>query len=177
MNGVPLHPAVVHIPVALAVLVPALAVLVLAFTWRRPAQSALALLVAAQGLMVAGGFVAMSTGEETEEVVERVVAESAIHEHEERAEVFVWTAVAGLVLAGAALALSQRNKAGAARAVLIAFTVTSLGVAFLGFRTGQAGGELVYVHGAASAYATGGGAEAPAAPPRAGRHHDDDDDD
>jgi len=174
MSELPLHPAVVHIPMALAVLTPLLAIGVLAFTWRRPSRNAIVLLVAAQGLMVASGFIAMNTGEETEEVVERVVSEGVIHEHEERAELFVWAAAAGLVVAGAALALAQKDRRSAARGAVIAFLAVSFAVAFLGYRTGEAGGELVYVHGAASAY-TGVAGGAPAATSPA-RDHDDDDD-
>jgi len=118
MNGLPLHPAVVHIPVALAMLIPLLAIGLLALTWRKPSRNALVLLLAAQAGLVASGFVAMSTGEETEEVVERVVAKTYIHEHEERAELFVWVGAAGLVVAGAALALAQKRRASAARVAL-----------------------------------------------------------
>jgi hypothetical protein len=159
MNGLPLHPAVVHLPVALATLMPLVAA---GFAWAlwtgRVRARAWMAVVALQALLVAGGLVAMKTGESEEDRVEAVVQESAIHRHEEYAEQFVWAAGAGLPLA--ALVLVGR-RAPVSNALAGAFVLATLGVAGMGLRVGHAGGQLVYVHGAASAYtAVAGGTSA-----------------
>ncbi|MCB9735068.1 MAG: hypothetical protein H6745_20970 [Deltaproteobacteria bacterium] len=179
MNGLPLHPAVVHIPVALALVLPVLAIGVLVAARLKPGRQALFLLVAAQAALVIGGFVAMQTGEGAEHEVKGVVPRAAIHEHEEHAETFVWVGVGALVVAIAALGSQIARKEAAARALALAFAVATLVVAFLGFRTGEAGGELVYVHNAGSAYSRGaeaGGVPNDTQPPTEDHGSDDDDD-
>lgn len=147
----PLHPAIVHLPVALAVLLP-LASLVAAVALARgwlPTR-AWAFVVALNLLLVGSTWAALETGEAEEERAERVVPESAIETHEERAEAFLWLGVAALAVSGAGLAAGRRG--GIARAAAVA---ASLAVLAGGIRVGHSGGELVYVHGAASAYARG----------------------
>lgn len=162
----PLHPAVVHFPIVLAVVLPALAALVLwkihdggrARSWGYVALTA--------ALLVGSGMVAKETGEDQEDKVEAVVPESALHDHEEAADAFLL--VAWIVL-GTALVGFAPGRAGTAGR-LVAFAGT-LALAWAGWRVGDLGGKLVYQHGAASAYtadAAGMGA------PRAPRHDDDD---
>lgn len=166
------HPKVVHIPIALAVLMPLIAG-GLALAWWRDWLPRRAWVIAAvlQGVLVASSFAAMNTGEGAEEQVERVVSEKIIHDHEEAAEVFTWTAAGVLALFVLALAVPKRE---AALGLAAAATLGAVVVFALGVRTGEAGGALVYKHGAANAYidagATGGG---PAA--RAEDRDDDDD--
>jgi uncharacterized membrane protein len=161
----PLHPAIVHLPIALALLMPMLA-LVVALAIRRGAlpRYSWAGIVALQLLLVGSGWLAIETGEDQEERVERVVREHYIEEHEERAEAFVWGSAATAVVLSVGLAASPA--ATVARAVGVAATVGVLG---LGIRVGHSGGELVYEHGAAAVYAK-------AAPTRAARasSHDSD---
>lgn len=144
MESLPLHPALVHIPLGVALIMP----LVAAFlAWRlvKGAPRAVwALVVVLQVVLVAGGFAAMRTGEDDEEKVEEVVGDDLIHEHEEAAELFVWTGVGTLV---ATVVPLFAPPATALLAVLL-----SLAVAGLGLRAGHLGGELVYEHGAASAH-------------------------
>ena len=158
MDALPLHPKLVHLPIALALLMPLLSAGLL-LAWIRDLLPRRAWVVAAalQAILVASCVVAMRTGEAEEETVKKVVAESAIETHEEAAEVFTWTAAGVLLLfvAGAAL-----PGAAAARAAATAATVATLVVLFLGYRVGQAGGALVYEHGAASAYTHGAAASA-----------------
>lgn len=148
----PLHPAVVHFPIVLAVLAPfVLAGLLLALRGGRLPERAWLIAVILQAAIVGLGWATMETGEHEEERVERVVAESAIHEHEEAAEWFVWMAGATLPLAALGL-LRDRRLAGAARvAALVGSLVTAAAVT----RVGHTGGELVYTHGAALAYLDG----------------------
>ncbi len=162
----PLHPAVVHLPIALAVLIPGCALLVLALVWRRVCRpSAWAAIVLLQALLVGSSWVALETGEREEDRAERFVAERHIEAHEEAAEQFMLLAGLGLVVLGAGL---LPGSAGAfARA---AGVVAALGVLAAGVAVGHSGGDLVYKHGAAAAYAK---AEVDGrALPRG--HHDDD---
>jgi len=162
MDVLPLHPKLVHLPIALAVLMPLISVALLA-AWRGQwlPRRAWIVAVALQAILVISGVVAIRTGGTEEERVEKVVAESAIEAHEEAAEAFVWGAAVLLVLALGAAALPDERTA---RMLATAATAGTLVVLFLGYRTGEAGGRLVYQHGAASVYATGtaGGAGADA---------------
>jgi len=160
MGSLPLHPMIVHLPIALALLMPLVAVVVLAAWWREKLPAgAWALVLLLQALLVGSAYVAIETGENEEDRVERVVAERAIHEHEEAAEVFLWGAGGVLILTGLALFVpGAAAKRGLALLAIAGMAV----VIYLGVRVGEAGGELVYVHGAAAAYG------APAAPGAAG---------
>jgi uncharacterized SAM-binding protein YcdF (DUF218 family) len=167
MDSILFHPKIVHLPIALGVLMPLVAGGLLLAWWRQwlPAR-AFALAVALQAVLVGSSVAALQSGEAEEEKVERVVSEARIEAHEEAAEAFTWAAgvVLGVMLLGFA---ASRTKAGLP--VALAATVGTVVVFGLGYRTGEAGGELVYRHGAASAYT--GSATTPAA---ARRHHDDD---
>ncbi len=150
MSNLPLHPALVHLPLGLSFVLPLLALgLTIAALRGRWSPGAWSMLVGLLLLTVGGGLAAMATGEQEEEVVERVVSESVIEQHEERAEAFVWTSGAVLVLALVPLVL---KKEGPRRVLAAGVTVGTLAMAVLGAWTGHAGGALVYSHGAASAY-------------------------
>ena len=171
MEELLLHPKVVHLPIALAVIMPLLTGGLALAWWRGWLQRRVwVVAIALQALLVASGFAAMETGEIDEERVESVVAERFIEAHEEAAEVFVWSSVGVFILVlGAGLVPKDRI-------ALVAATVATVGtvaVLGLGYRVGEAGGSLVYEHGAASAYTAGApGSTAPAV-----RSGDDDDDD
>jgi len=160
----PLHPAVVHLPMALAILIPAFAILGLFMIYMEflPPRSWI-LIALLQALLVGSGWLALETGEEQEERVERVVTESLIKDHEEAAERFL--ILAGIGLLASAAGLLPRRVGAMGRAV---GTLAALGALAAGGYTGHLGGELVYKHGAASAYV-----DNPAAI-RAPRHDDDD---
>jgi hypothetical protein len=151
MNSLPLHPAIVHIPLALSMLMPLLAA---GFAWAiwtgRVGARAWLAIVALQGLLVGSALVAINTGGSEEDRVEHVVPKRALHEHEDRAEQFAWASGAACVLSALVLLGRRRSIAGALTAVAVIATV---GVAGLGLRTGRAGGELVYGHNAGSVYA------------------------
>ncbi|WP_242346359.1 hypothetical protein [Anaeromyxobacter terrae] len=172
MPTLPLHPAIVHLPLGLALAIPLVALgLVLAQLRGRVPRLALGVLLGLQVLLVASGVVAMQLGERDAHQVERVVAERVIEAHEERAEVFVWAAGAVLALSAALLFVPARLALGLSAAV----AAGTLGVAALGVRTGSAGGEIVYTHGGASAFGSPpsapGGVPAPASA-RAARDDD-----
>lgn len=168
----PLHPLLVHFPIALAVLMPLIA-LALLLAWRQGAlpRRTWLIAVALQAALVGSGFAASQTGEADEERVEAVVPEAALEAHEEAAEVFVYGAAAVLGIALLAAVIRQER---AARWIAGVATLGTIAVLGLGYRTGQAGGKLVYEHGAASAYTTAPAQGPPAASERAPDHDDHD---
>jgi uncharacterized membrane protein len=167
MNALPWHPAVVHLPLALAMLMPLFAA---GFAWAlwsgRVRTSSWLVVLALQALLVGSGVAAMNTGEAEEDRVEAVLQRGVLHEHEELAEQFVWAAGATFVLAAGVLVVRRRATARALAAAAVAATLV---VGVLGLRVGHAGGQLVYTHGAASAYTAevrAAGAVAPNAEPQ-----------
>lgn len=144
----PLHPAVVHFPIALVVLLPMVAVVAL-WVIRRgaPARRVWVIPVAFAGMLVVSSWVALQTGEAEEDRVEAVVAERALHEHEEAAERFMTLSGVLFLVAAAGLAGGTLGRAGR-----LLTTAGAVGLVFLGVQVGAAGGELVYQHGAADAY-------------------------
>ena len=154
----PLHPAVVHFPIVLAVLLPVAAGVALVTIHRgaRPLHAWLPV-VALSLALTGSAWVAVQTGQNEEERVEAVVAESAIESHEEAAEVFLPMSGVLLLLVGAGLLKDRKGQ-------LFRYAATTGAVMLLaqGIRVGHSGGELVYTHGAASAYTSGGaGMQAP----------------
>jgi uncharacterized membrane protein len=146
----PLHPAVVHLPIALAVLMPFVAVGVMAAISKGAAPARTwGVAVALQLLLVGFAWVAVETGEADEERVEKIVAGRHIEEHEEAAEWMLWAAAGGALLMALGLAPGRGGRIGRAAGVL-----ASLAVLATAARTGHLGGELVYRHGAANAYTT-----------------------
>ncbi len=144
----PLHPAVVHFPIVLAVLLP-LGVLGALFAVRRGASlrpTWAVPVVLALGL-TGSAWLSIETGEAQEDRVEAVVPEAALHTHEERAERFL--VFSGAVLAVLAVGFAGGIVGSSARAVGAVASVLLLVPAV---QVGASGGELVYRHGAASAY-------------------------
>ena len=147
----PLHPAIVHFPIVFSVLLPlAAAAAFVAIRKGAHARWIWAIPLAFSVALAGSAWLALETGESEEDAVEAVVAESAIHEHEEAAEIFL---VLSAVVAGvAAVGMAGGTLGSAARAVTIVGSLVVLGA---GIQVGKLGGELVYEHGAASAYTDG----------------------
>jgi len=166
------HPKVVHVPMALAVLMPLVATGTLFAVWRGwlPSRSWVVVFLL-QAVLLGSGIAALKTGETEEDRVEQVLAERHIESHEEAAEAFVWAGGALLVLMAFPLVLSDGR---VRQAILLGAWVGTILVFGLGYRTGESGGRLVYEHGAARAYA-GGSGSVDVAPPAS--HEDDSDDD
>lgn len=144
----PLHPAIVHFPIAIAALLPfaaAAVALAIARGWLAPRAWALVVLLHAVG--AGSAWFAEETGHDQEERVEKVVAERHIHDHEEAAETLLRVFVATWLVTAAGLLGGRAGSLARATAVLG-------GAAVLGFSVpaGRSGGALVYEHGAASAY-------------------------
>ena len=153
MTPTPLHPALVHLPLGLAFILPALALGFAWVAWKSPLKRrAWTLIVVLQAVLLGAGFVAMNTGEREGERIERAVPKAAIERHEELAEQFLWATGITLVVAAGALVF---RRPGAVRTLTGAAVVGTLVVAAAALRVGHAGGQLVYVLNAASAYALG----------------------
>jgi uncharacterized membrane protein len=144
------HPKLVHLPIALAALMPLITGGVLLAWWRKwlPARTWV-IVVALQALLVGSAFLALQSGEAEAERVARFVEERFVEEHEEAAEAFVWASAGVLVVMLLGLAVPSRPVRRIAASLGTLGTVTVLG---LGYRTGEAGGSLVYRHGAAQAH-------------------------
>jgi uncharacterized membrane protein len=153
MTSLPLHPAIVHLPLGLAFVLPALAA---GFAWAllsgRVQARAWVVIVALQAVLLGAGLAAMNTGERDEDRVERVVPEAAIERHEEYAEQFVWATGATLILAGLVLVFRKPRLIQGLSVAAVAGTIV---VAAAAVRVGHAGGQLVYTHNAAAAYSSG----------------------
>jgi hypothetical protein len=170
MTTVPLHPALVHVPLGLAFVLPIVAAGLAFALWRGVVPRRVWLVaVALQALLLAGGAAALRTGEGDEKRVAAVVGKSLVEAHEHGAELFVLAAAVVLGLTLAVLAVPRRAAAGFA-AIATAGTLVVVGLAY---RTGKAGGELVYVRGAAKAYAPAApGDTQPIASKHRSKHHD-----
>jgi len=149
------HPKLVHLPMALAVLMPLVSGGVLFAWWRGWFERRVWVLVfLLQAALVGSGALAMNTGEREEERVEQVVAEEHIEAHEEAAEIFVWASAALLLLMAVPLVLPDGR---VRQAVSLGAFLGTLVVFGLGYTAGEAGGKLVYQYGAAQTYVTNGG--------------------
>ncbi|MDH3201349.1 MAG: hypothetical protein OEM15_10700 [Myxococcales bacterium] len=155
MDQLLFHPKVVHLPMALAILMPLIAGGV-AFAWWRGwfDRRVWVIVVLLQAALAGSGLVAMNAGETEEERVEEIVPERYIEAHEEAAEAFVWASAIVLALMVLPLVLPEGLFRTAAAVGACLGTLLVFG---LGYRTGEAGGRLVYEHGAAQAYVTPGG--------------------
>ena len=144
----PLHPAVVHLPIAIAVLLPfatGLAALAIRAGWLERRAWSLVLLLHLAG--AGSAWWAEETGHDQEERVEKVVPERPIHEHEEAGE---WLAlVMGATALVTAVGLLGGRVGALARGVAV---LGALAVLAASYQTGRSGGALVYEHDAARAY-------------------------
>ena len=170
MLGLPLHPLVVHFPIVLTFLLPiSIALALWAIRKGTTPRRAWAIPVSLAAALTLSAFVATRSGEAEEDRVERVVAESAIHDHEEAGERFL--VLSGVLLMVAVVGFAPRTFGQAARLVSAA---GALGLVVAGAMVGHSGGALVYRHGAASAYVLPAGADDVSAVPRDRREDDDD---
>ena len=167
----PLHPLVVHFPVVLASFLPFLALLAMIAIMRGVApRTAWGLVTVAAALLFVGSFVAVWSGEREEEAVEKVIDHDLIEEHEEGGERM--RLLAGIAVVVFAIGMGGGGFGRIARPV--GFLV-SVAILIQAIQTGHNGAELVYKHGAASAYVEGqpGGAGS-AAPTSTSEHSEED---
>jgi hypothetical protein len=151
MNALPLHPAVVHVPLGLALVMPVLlAALVWAIVTGRLPPRAWLLGLLLQGVVVGAAVVALRTGEQDEERVEGRAGEAQVEAHERAARTFTF-ATGGTFIA-AALGLALRGRPRPFLAAGLGTVALSLAMLGFGIQAGHRGGLLV--HG-------GGGVNAP----------------
>lgn len=168
----PLHPALVHFPIVFAALLPVAAVAALWAVHRNPGfrRRAWAVPLALAAALSLSAWASVQTGESQEERVEPVVPAAALEDHEEAADRFLFLSLG--VLGVMAVGLSRGRVGAVARG---AGAVAAVALAIAGYQVGHSGGELVYRHGAASAYTTGSnldGSERQARPIRRENHEE-----
>lgn len=144
----PIHPAIVHLPMALALLLPAMALGAFLLARRgTPIRTLWSGVAVAAALLAGSAWLAVETGEGQEERVEQVVSERALENHEERANLFLALAAGTLVLTLLGLAKDRVGRIGRVSATVAAFALLPAG-----YLVGHSGGQLVYREGAAQAY-------------------------
>jgi uncharacterized membrane protein len=150
MFDVLVHPKLVHLPIALALLMPLVGGgLLLAWVRGWFPRRTWIVAVLLQGVLAASAYAALKSGEVDEEVAENVVSEDALEEHEEYAEKFLIAGIVALVLAAAGMVFPNETVARGLAASSVAGTLV---VFWLAWETGQHGGKLVYELGAANAH-------------------------
>lgn len=165
MFGLPLHPALVHLPLGVAAIVPLVLAFLMVQLWRgKIDRKGFAFGVALQAFVAAGAGLALVTGQAEEDRALRVIPEAAIEHHETLAVVFLVGALVTLALVVATRLAPLR----ATRALAVGSMIFSLAVVGVGVAVGHAGGQLVYKHNAPAAYGA-----ASASAPAAHAAHDD----
>lgn len=148
MIDLPLHPIVVHFPIALGILLPFLAVLlwwaIKAWHWPPQVWSLVSIAALAYCLFA---VTAVQLGEEDEEKVEKVISEKVIEEHEEAGEWIPW--IAGTLFLVSLAGTTARKYSKQAKIATIALSLVAV-VPLI--NAGHTGGELVYEHGASIAH-------------------------
>ena len=146
-SDLPLHPAVVHLPIALTLVMPLIIFILIVIEKQEMASLknwSVALIL--QIVVAASSMLASNLGEKDEEIVERVVSGAWIHLHEEWGEKVVWFSFG--VLGVMILSLLLRR----VRFVKFLVLLASLAAIYPVLQAGKSGGELVYRHGAAQAH-------------------------
>lgn len=149
---VPLHPMIIHFPMALTFIMPLL-IIVFAYMIKinKMTPKGWLVIIGLQLAVVITGYISLETGETEEHTVEKVVSKDLIHDHEEAAEIFVGSTVLALVLSIGVFFIRKELQL----PIKLGIAVIGLVSCYLAYKTGTLGGELVYKHGAASAYLTG----------------------
>ncbi|MEZ4846869.1 MAG: DUF2231 domain-containing protein [Bdellovibrionota bacterium] len=150
MPTMPLHPIIVHFPIALGLISPLLILGLWMGMMRRkwPAKTWL-LVVGMHFILFASSLAAVKTGEMDEHKVEPYVTEQALEDHEELGEKMPW--VFGTLLGASLLPLVFPRKQ---KALVTTTLVLSIASTAMIIPTGHTGGKLVYEHGAANAHVT-----------------------
>ena len=147
----PMHPKLVHVPMALCVLMPLVAIAIWIGVhrgWFTPRTWLLAAFL--QGATLVGGIAALQSGKDDGAKVEGYASEEALGAHADRAYWFLYVAGANLAVCGVTVLLGRdRTRQQLAGAIVI---VGLVGGAYAGYRVGDAGGRLVYVANASDAH-------------------------
>lgn len=143
----PLHPALVHLPIGLALV---LGVVLAALAYLSRAETAPRSIwwlgAALAAIVAAGALAASSAGEDEALRLREVVPHAAIEAHDDAAGYFTATAIFVAVLS---LVAGVAAKPRIRRILQITAAVWAFLLIPLALRTGYLGGELVWLHGAA----------------------------
>lgn len=149
-EALPLHPIVVHLPLALAILLPiASGALGYAIWKRRAPERGWAFLIAAHFALLASSGAAMLLGEADARRIQTRVDAADIEEHEGEGQRLVLGAGVAFVLALAGLLAGSPKQR---RWAMAATFAAGLLCAALAIAAGHGGAVLVYRHGAAAAF-------------------------
>lgn len=151
MFDLPLHLAIVRVPLGIAAVLPLVAGGVAWGVWRkRLPRGALAVLTLLQVGAAGAALVAVRTGLRDEAFVAAAVPEALVDAHAQAGWLFLFAAC--LVMVVSLGAMLVRDDAAAARLGL-AVAAGALLLAVLAVRVGHLGGQLDYDHDAAAAFA------------------------
>lgn len=145
--NIPFHPMLVHFPIVLTAIMPALLIALLVVERKRWATSKIWFL--ALGLSALNSIItfwAMRAGEHDEELVEKIVRESLIDAHAEWGEWVLWMGITVFVCLFASMIFKK------IKLIKVLPIIMSLAAIFPVVQAGHSGGELVYKHGAAKAH-------------------------
>ncbi|CAN5754302.1 hypothetical protein BH11MYX3_BH11MYX3_38660 [soil metagenome] len=149
-HPLPMHPKLVHVPMALCILMPMIAIMIwlgVRRGWFTPRVWLIAAVL--QGATLCGGLAALKTGGDDGALVEGYASEEALATHEARAHWFLYVAGANLVLCGVTVLQRERIRQQLLGAIAI---VGLFAGSYAGYRVGDAGGRLVYVGNASDAH-------------------------
>ena len=146
----PVHPQFVHLPLALSALLPLLGGILTLAWWRGWLVRRVWLIVMLlHATLTISAFAAMQTGETDERVVQKIVHQDLIRDHEETAELFLWSTVVSLFLALIATVAEEER---IALRYAVYTVLVSIGSLYLAIDAGNQGGHLVYKYGASRAF-------------------------
>ena len=140
MFDLPLHPFIVHFPIAIGILMPMLVVGVgLGIKLLKWPHQTWWMIVFFQTVVVASSVIAVVSGEKEEERPGPPLNQEQLAVHEEAGETIPWTAGVALILSMAPLIMPKKMKG-----LALLFLIVSLGIMIQLIYTGHSGGQLIY---------------------------------
>ena len=140
----PLHPAIVHLPMALVVLLPLFTIYALfAISRGQQPTSGWRTVFALQLILSLSSWAAVETGEQDEDYYEHGATEEVLEAHEDLAEVFQVFALAALPLVAAGFLAGRFGQL-----ARFAYMAVTIGLLVMGAMVGHRGGEIIYPDGA-----------------------------
>ena len=147
MESLPLHPAIVHLPIGIALMLPILNIL---FFWlfktgKAKREASMILIIMHLGLATTS-FLAMQLGEIEEEKIEHQIDHNALENHEHKGEFYAQATIA-LALVSVLLVFTRGRRF---EQVLGLLFIGQIILIFFTYQVGHSGAQLVYKHDAAT---------------------------